>query len=55
MKQMTLIHDRVPTSDVDALVSKESRERVLDLMAALLATALRAGREVADEHPSNER
>jgi 2-methylcitrate dehydratase PrpD len=55
MKQMTLILEQAATSDVEALVTNEIRERVLDLMAALLATALRARREVADERPSSER
>jgi 2-methylcitrate dehydratase PrpD len=55
MKQMTLILEQAATSDVDALVTNEIRERVLDLMAALLAAALRARREVADEYPSSER
>lgn len=55
MKQMTLILERAATSDGDALVTSEIRERVLDLMAALLAAALRAQREVANECPSSER
>jgi hypothetical protein len=51
MKQMKLALNEAPLDIVQALTETQIREKVIDLMAALLIIALREAKEVGDERP----
>jgi len=55
MKQMTMALDEPPRDVVQALAATQIRERLTELMAALLIAALREAKEVGDERPVAKR